>query len=106
MSVLDRDALEASPLADLHEIASELQIDGYRRLRREALIDAILERQGGDKGAEEAREEPPAKRRRGRRGGRGRAESQPEAAAEDAEDDAPSEEEEPTPSAPEEQMVE
>ena len=47
MSVLDRSALEASPLADLHAVASELGIDGFRRLRREALIDAILERQGG-----------------------------------------------------------
>src|SRR3954470_12376699 len=46
MSVLDRSALEASPLADLHAIGSELGIDGFRRLRREALIDAILERQG------------------------------------------------------------
>ena len=42
MSVLDRAALEASPLADLHAIASELSIDGYRRLRRPELIDAIL----------------------------------------------------------------
>jgi transcription termination factor Rho len=42
MSVLDRAALEASPLADLHAIASELSIDGYRRLRRGELIDAIL----------------------------------------------------------------
>jgi len=47
MSVLDRDALEASPLADLHTIASELSIDGYRRLRRADLIDAILNRQEG-----------------------------------------------------------
>jgi len=46
MSVLQRSALEASPLADLHALASELAIDGYRRLRREQLIDAILERQG------------------------------------------------------------
>ena len=37
MSVLDRSALEASPLADLHAIASELSIDGYRRLRRAEL---------------------------------------------------------------------
>ena len=34
MPVLDRTALEASPLADLHAVASELSIDGYRRLRR------------------------------------------------------------------------
>ena len=47
MSVLDRGALEDSPLADLHAIASELSIDGYRRLRRPELIDAILARQGG-----------------------------------------------------------
>ena len=40
MSVLDRSALEASPLADLHAIASELSIDGYRRLRRADLINA------------------------------------------------------------------
>ncbi len=47
MSVLDRTALEASPLADLHAIASELSIDGYRRLRRAELIDAILDKQEG-----------------------------------------------------------
>ena len=33
MPVLHRDALEASPLADLHAIDSELCIDGFRRLR-------------------------------------------------------------------------
>jgi transcription termination factor Rho len=54
MSVLDRDALEASPLADLHAIASELSIDGYRRLRRAELIDAILGRQSDEVGAEPA----------------------------------------------------
>ena len=47
MAVLDRDALEQSPLADLHAIASELSLDGYRRLRKAELIDAIIERQGG-----------------------------------------------------------
>jgi transcription termination factor Rho len=76
MSVLDREALEASPLADLHTIASELSIDGYRRLRREALIDAILGRQSGDDSElaeeEEPPEEPPARRRRGGRSRRGR----------------------------------
>jgi transcription termination factor Rho len=50
MSVLDRPALEDSPLADLHAIASELSIDGYRRLRRPALIDAILDKQEGGEG--------------------------------------------------------
>jgi transcription termination factor Rho len=83
MSVLDRASLEQSPLADLHAIASELSLDGYRRLRKDALIDAILERQGGEgtpvAAVEEApaatateAEESPARRRRGRRGGRGR----------------------------------
>ena len=66
MSVVDRSALEASPLADLHAIASELSIDGYRRLRRADLIDAILNRQEGGNGdpgatpAEELAVEEPA----------------------------------------------
>ncbi|MGZ4252509.1 MAG: Rho termination factor N-terminal domain-containing protein [Solirubrobacteraceae bacterium] len=101
MSILDRAALESSPLADLHAMASELSIDGYRRLRRPELIDAILSRQEGTDAS--AREEPEEqadrpeelpdaeelaeavadelkdeesggkRRRRGRRGGRGRA---------------------------------
>jgi len=45
MAVLTRSALESSPLADLHEIASELGIDGFRRLRKADLVDAILARQ-------------------------------------------------------------
>src|SRR5215212_4772682 len=67
MSVLSRAALEASPLADLHEIASELGIDGFRRLRKAELVDRIVAHQGGD----EAGAEPSARPRR-RRGGRGR----------------------------------
>jgi transcription termination factor Rho len=54
MSVLDRTALEASPLADLHTIASELSIDGYRRLRRAELIGVILDKQGGGDGVVDA----------------------------------------------------
>jgi transcription termination factor Rho len=101
MSVLTRGLLEQSTLADLHEIASELSIDGYRRLRKADLVDAVLERQGGEKavgrGRASARQAEPAdeaadsgdapldgddegeaagassRRRRGRRGGRGRA---------------------------------
>ena len=79
MSVVDRSALEASPLADLHAIASELSIDGYRRLRRPELIDAILNKQEGGNGVavssdeadvttEPPAEEQPAKRTRSRRG--------------------------------------
>ncbi len=62
MSVLDREALEQSPLADLHTIASELGLDGYRRLRKAALIDAILAKQGdspSDEAAPEADEAAP-----------------------------------------------
>src|SRR3954462_15612129 len=47
-SVLDRSALEQSPLADLHLLANELGVDGFRRLRKPELVDAILARQSGD----------------------------------------------------------
>ncbi len=77
MSVLSRDALQDSPLADLHEIASALGIDGYRRLRKDDLVDTILERQGGDAGnGDSGSDDEPAAERparsRSRRGGRGR----------------------------------
>ena len=73
-SVLDRSELEQSPLADLHLLANELGVDGFRRLRREELIDAILSRQTGEneRAPETADEEPEAEAEaRGR--GRGRA---------------------------------
>jgi transcription termination factor Rho len=54
MTVLHRDALEASPLADLHAIASELGIDGYRRLRKADLVERILQRQGDGAAADDA----------------------------------------------------
>ncbi len=67
-----RRQLEESPLADLHALASELGIEGYRRLRREDLIGAIVASQGGDtaegdtaSAAAEA-ERAPARPRRGR----------------------------------------
>lgn len=92
MSVLDRDALESSPLADLHAIATELSIDGFRRLRKADLIERIIARQEGrseeDAESEDAAEAPgdapsaekdttegaagTGRRRRSRRGGRGR----------------------------------
>ena len=89
-SVLDRSALEQSPLADLHLLANELGVDGFRRLRKPELVDAILARQSGDgrraarrrrgraRGLAEAAETDrattttPKRSRRGRRGGRGR----------------------------------
>jgi transcription termination factor Rho len=90
MSVVSRSALESSSLADLHEIASELGLDGYRRLRKANLVDAIIERQGGEDEAAVNGDAPPAEAeaeagteaeteaetdrpaRRSRRGGRGR----------------------------------
>src|SRR5919197_6236254 len=54
MSVLDRRELEQSPLADLHAIASELGVEGFRRMRKEELIRAILRDQGGEDGSAEA----------------------------------------------------
>src|SRR5215217_5454633 len=64
-SVLDRDALEQSPLADLHLIANELGVDGFRRLRKPDLIDAIIARQSGTEAptAEEEAEAPRSRRR-------------------------------------------
>ena len=76
MSVLSRRSLEDSPLADLHTIASALGLDGFRRLRKDDLIDAIIERQGGDPASSDADEpaEAPARapRSRGSRGGAAR----------------------------------
>src|SRR3954453_11440565 len=90
MSVVSRSALESSSLADLHEIASELGLDGYRRLRKANLVDAIIERQGGEdetavngdaplveaeveaEGEAEAATETEHPAGRSRRGGRGR----------------------------------
>jgi transcription termination factor Rho len=79
MSVLSRSALEASPLADLHAIASELGLDGYRRLRKADLVDRIVAHQGDEdevatEVVDEAAVEPEARPRR-RRGGRGRGRS-------------------------------
>jgi len=105
-AVLDRSELEQSPLADLHLLANELGVDGFRRLRKEELIDAIVARQAGDEPVAEAEPEAEpepepevepevedeAKRpRRGRRGGRGRGRARGEEGAtdEDAGEDGP-----------------
>jgi transcription termination factor Rho len=106
-SVLDPSALAESPLADLHLLANEFGVDGYRRLRKADLIDAIVAKQAGEdyvapaKDADESDDAPeaeaeakgdddgddtPAPARRGRRGGRGRARG---ARDEDDADDAP-----------------
>src|SRR5262249_53087274 len=48
-----RKELEASPLADLHAIASELGLEGYRTLRKDDLVAAILAAQGGEERTED-----------------------------------------------------
>jgi transcription termination factor Rho len=53
MAVLQRKDLEASPLADLHAIASELGLEGFRNLRKPDLIGAILVAQGDISAADE-----------------------------------------------------
>ncbi|HEY7455571.1 MAG TPA: Rho termination factor N-terminal domain-containing protein [Thermoleophilaceae bacterium] len=57
MSVLNRKELADSPLADLHQIASELGVEGYRAMRKDDLIGAIVKAGGG---ADEPDEEPAA----------------------------------------------
>jgi transcription termination factor Rho len=74
MPVLTRSALESSPLADLHELASELELDGFRRLRKADLVDRILEVHGGGEDEAEQPAEPaePAEERKPRRSRRTR----------------------------------
>src|SRR4051812_1505229 len=48
MSVLDPRELQASPLADLHALAAELGLEGFRRLRKDQLIEQIVSAQGGE----------------------------------------------------------
>ncbi|HXA54318.1 MAG TPA: Rho termination factor N-terminal domain-containing protein [Solirubrobacteraceae bacterium] len=54
MTVLERSELDASPLADLHAIADQIGLDGFRRLRKAELIDAILARSGSGSGSASA----------------------------------------------------
>jgi transcription termination factor Rho len=90
-AVLDRGELEASPLADLHAIADQLGLDGFRRLRKAELIDRIVgeesegasrptgepsepepsDRDGSDDDDEGVSERSPRTRRRGGRSRRG-----------------------------------
>jgi transcription termination factor Rho len=96
MAVLERSELEASPLADLHAIANQMGLDGFRRLRKAQLISAILgepdvpeaSEEGSD--AEDGRPARP-RRRRSTRTRRSSSEegSEPSESAEGAEGSAP-----------------
>ncbi|HEY5287037.1 MAG TPA: Rho termination factor N-terminal domain-containing protein [Solirubrobacteraceae bacterium] len=78
MTVLDRSELQASPLADLHLIADQLGLEGFRRLRKADLIDAILGEKGPAKEAAagesdgDSEDEAAEPRRRSRRPSRSR----------------------------------
>jgi transcription termination factor Rho len=79
-TVLERTELEASPLADLHAIADQLGLDGFRRLRKADLIDRILgEQPDGDAAKDDSPADEPesagessGRSRPRRRGGRSR----------------------------------
>ena len=63
-AVLDRGELEASSLADLHAIADQLGLDGFRRLRKAELIDRIVgeESDGASQPEREASDREPSDR--------------------------------------------
>jgi transcription termination factor Rho len=60
MAVLERPELEASPLSDLHAIADQIGLDGFRRLRKADLIDAILGEPAGSGGGSKSDDEQDA----------------------------------------------
>jgi transcription termination factor Rho len=95
MSVLDRSELEASPLADLHAIADQLGLEGFRRLRKADLIDAILgegrseaESETESEQDDDAEARPKARRRRSSRVRRPREEEDGDEERESAKDEA------------------
>jgi transcription termination factor Rho len=100
MAVLERSELEASPLADLHAIANQVGLDGFRRLRKADLIDAILgepassQSTPSDAEGEDGEAPAPSRRRRSPRARRSTSADQagppaPAADEEDAPDRAP-----------------
>ena len=102
MAVLDRSELEASPLADLHAIADQIGLEGFRRLRKADLIDAILGESPGKDADTDTDAETKPKARRGRRGGsrlrRDRDEEDADAGEDAAEPDSADDEDGPSPS--------
>jgi transcription termination factor Rho len=97
--VLERTELEASPLADLHAIADQLGLDGFRRLRKAELIDRILGEQPSedapqdDSPAEDS--ESSSRSRPRRRGGRSRRSASSRSEAADGEETQAEETDEP-----------
>jgi len=111
MTVLERSELESSSLADLHAIADQLGLEGFRRLRKADLIDAILGEKSpesdqaeavGGAGEQEEEEEEEAtaaeareprgsrlRRRRLRRGSAAAADEREKAEEDEAEEERP-----------------
>jgi transcription termination factor Rho len=88
--VLQRKDLEDSPLADLHAIASELGVEGFRSKRKADLVDAILRGQDDEEAGVADEDEPNGR------------EPDDAPVAEEPEDDAPdADDEEPEDEAPE-----
>ncbi len=93
MPVLARPELEASPLADLHTIANQVGLEGFRRLRKADLIDAILDETGsaapaadaGQDGRDDADADARPRRRRPLRSRRSREDADEDTGAEEAE---------------------
>ncbi|HEY4811120.1 MAG TPA: Rho termination factor N-terminal domain-containing protein [Solirubrobacteraceae bacterium] len=88
MAVLERSELEASPLADLHTIANEVGLDGFRRLRKADLVDAILgESSAGSEsdslGSDQDRDGERPRRRRAPRARRSRDDADGDSASEE-----------------------
>ena len=47
---MDRSDLEGKVLSELHEVAAEAGIEGYRSLRKEELVDQIIDSAAGKAG--------------------------------------------------------
>ncbi|MBA2763909.1 MAG: Rho termination factor N-terminal domain-containing protein [Thermoleophilaceae bacterium] len=67
MAVLNRTDLEQSPLADLHTLAADLGIEGFRRMRKADLIDVISPpSESGGETTDAVEEKKPARARKPR----------------------------------------
>ncbi|MEA2348027.1 MAG: transcription termination factor Rho [Thermoleophilaceae bacterium] len=62
MAVLKRNELEQSPLADLHALAADLGLEGFRRLRKDDLIGLMVGDAPADEDSGSKEENAPAKR--------------------------------------------